>query len=215
MARPRLGRYSRAVRIFRVGLPLVALGLMSSIFLVSREDFAGGFRFSAADFAVLRQGLRLAHPRFTGTTEKGEPYLVSADWALPDAPDPKVVTLSAVRAEIVTEDGRTLSLTAAEGRLHPREQRVALSGRIVLTTSDGYKAETATATADIGARTLDVPGAVRAEGPLGRIEAGAMRMVRPDRAKGGGDEIVVFENRVRVVYVPQAAPRPGPAGEKR
>lgn len=202
-APPRLGRYSRAVRILRIGLPLVAIGLMSTIFLVSREDFAGGFRFSAEDYAALGEGLRLARPRFTGMTAKGEPWSVSAEWALPDRPNPTVVTLGAVRAEIVMADGRTVRVEAAEGTLRPRPQTVALSGGVTVTTSDGYRAETATAEADIRAGTLVAPGAVRALGPRGRIEAGRLTMTRRSAAAGEpGEETVLFEGGVRVVWHP-------------
>ncbi|HEU0222016.1 MAG TPA: hypothetical protein VFR34_07380, partial [Paracoccaceae bacterium] len=196
MARPRLGRYSRAVRIFKIGLPLAALGLVSSIFLVTGDDFTAGFNFSAADFAALEDDLRLAHPRFTGMTERGEPYVVSAEWAQPDRPDPSEISLHGIRAEITLADGRVVTLSAADGDLRPRDQTVALKGSVVVTTSDGYRAETEAAQADIGGRVLTVPGPVRAEGPMGLIEAGAMRMTRGEGAEGQPpEEIVLFEKR--------------------
>jgi lipopolysaccharide export system protein LptC len=201
------------VRAARILLPLAALGALSSMFLISRDDFPAGIRFSAADFASLGEGLRLANPRFTGATERGEPFTVSAEWALPDAPDPREIALHAVRAEIVTADGRTVTLTAAEGILRPRDQRVALAGGVTVTTSDGYRAGTEAAEADVRARTLVAPGPVVAEGPLGRIEAGRMTVARPaaDDGDRAGDDLIVFENRVRVVYLPGTA-GPGVAG---
>jgi lipopolysaccharide export system protein LptC len=206
MARPRLGRYSRAVRILRVALPLVALALMSTIFLFTRDTLPPGIRFSAKDFAALEDGLRLSEPRFTGTTDAGEPFVVSAEWALPDSADPTEIRLHAIRASIAMADGRTAELTAADGMLRPKAQTVALTGGVRLTTSDGYVAETETAEADLRARTLVAPGAVMAEGPLGRIEAGRLDMVRPDPARDpDAEELIVFQNRVRVVYRPADA----------
>jgi len=207
MPRPRLGRYSRSVRVLRIGLPLIALALMSMVFLIEREDFAAGFRFSAADFAALDDGLRLVEPRFTGTTEKGEPFIVRAEWALPDSPDPEVIELHAIRAELTMRDSRLVTVVAREGVLKPKAQTVRLKGRIVLTTSDGYRAETEEALADLKSRSLTTAAGVVAEGPLGRIEAGRLRAFVPDRARTPDrDEVIVFENGVRVVYRPAAAP---------
>ncbi|GIX15781.1 MAG: hypothetical protein KatS3mg118_3740 [Paracoccaceae bacterium] len=207
MARRRLGRYSRAVRFLRVALPLAALALMSTIFLFTRDGPAPGIRFSARDFAALQQGLRLSLPRFSGTTEAGEPFVVSADWALPDAPDPAEIRLHAIRATITLADGREVALTAADGLLMPRAQTVELTGGVEVTTTDGYRAETDRASADLRRRILIAPGPVTAEGPLGRIEAGRLSVLRPDPRKDpDAEELIVFEDRVRLVYRPGVAP---------
>ena len=115
MDRPRLGRYSRSVRVLRIGLPLIALVLMSLVFLIERDDFAAGFRFSPADFAALDDKLRLVSPRFTGTTEKGEPFIVRAEWALPDGPDPEVIDLRGIRAELTMEDASSDGVEVGTG----------------------------------------------------------------------------------------------------
>jgi lipopolysaccharide export system protein LptC len=206
MATSRLGRYSRAVRILKVALPLVALGLMASVFLLTREETAGGLRFSAADFAALDRGLRLAEPRVTGMTDRGEPFVVRAAWALPDGPDPELVTLEAVEAELVLADGRTVTLKARSGTIRPDARRVSLEGTVVVTTSDGYRAETERAEADLTLGTLTVPERVVATGPLGRIEADRLTAVRRD--DGVREETVLFEGRVRVVWQPGSGDRP-------
>lgn len=209
MPQPRMGRYSRAVRVLRILLPLGALGLMSSVFLVTRDTFPAGIRFSASDFEALDDGLRLTAPRFSGTTEAGEPFMISADWALPDAPDPTEIRLHAIAARIEMADGRTAELGAAEGLLRPKAQTVALRGGVVLTTSDGYEARTESAQVDLRARTLTAPGAVSAEGPLGRIEAGRLDMIRPERSENpDAEELIVFRDGVRVVYQPGSADDP-------
>ncbi len=198
----RVSRYTRWVRVLRIGLPLLALVLMSTVFLVQRDDFAGGFRFSAADYAALQGGLRLVNPTVSGATDAGEPFVATAEWALPDGPNPTEIALHGLTATLTQGDGRRVDLTAAEGTLRPRDQRVRLTGAVRVTTSDGYVAETEAADADLKARTLSTDGPVVASGPMGRIEAGRMRILPPDAGADGMPETVWFENRVRVVYLP-------------
>ncbi|MEL6232927.1 MAG: hypothetical protein AAFR46_00835 [Pseudomonadota bacterium] len=203
----RLGRYSRAVRILRILLPLGALALLSSIFLITRDTFPAGVRFTAADVEAFESGLRLTEPRFTGTTDAGEPFMLRADWALPDAPDPSEIELAGIEAEIHLADGRQARLVAARGVLRPKAQTVALEGEVAIRTSDGYTAMAPRAVADLRARILTVPEPLIAEGPLGRIEAGRLVMRRPSAAEQpAAEEVIVFEDKVRVIYTPAEAP---------
>lgn len=211
--------YSRIVRWLKIGLPLLALGLLSAVFLLPRDNgFDGGLIYSTADLLALGEGLTVSNPRFTGATEEGEPFVVSAATATPDGPDPEEVVLDAPEAK-VDQEARSVVLTAATGTLLPKESRLALSGGVTLVTSDGYEVTTAHVTANIKTGTLDAPGPVRAVGPQGAIEAGSFRAERAPKPDGDaapaatgdlsvGDRIW-FENRVKVTYAP--APR-GSAG---
>jgi lipopolysaccharide export system protein LptC len=219
--------YSRAVRWLKIGLPLLALLLLSAVFLLPRDKgFDVGLIYSTADLLALGEGLTVSNPRFTGSTEAGEPFIVTAVAAVPDGPDPSLVTLEAPRAEI-EQAGRLITLTAATGVLRPKESRLALSGGVMLVTSDGYRVSTDRIEADIKAGALTAPGPVRARGPQGAIEAGSFRAergLRPDPGAGldagpdadpsadpsapaasgalpAGDRIW-FENRVKVTYAP-------------
>lgn len=207
--------YSKAVRWLKIGLPLLALGLLSAVFLLPRDHgFDGGLIYSTADLLALGEGLTVSNPRFTGTTEEGEPFVVSATTATPDGPDPEEVVLASPEATI-DQDARSVVLTATTGTLLPKKSLLTLSGAVTLVTSDGYEVTTAHVNANIKTGTLDAPGPVHAVGPQGAIEAGSFRAERAPRADAGaapaattglpvGDRIW-FENRVKVTYAP--APR--------
>jgi lipopolysaccharide export system protein LptC len=63
------GLYSRVVAVLKVGLPLVAVGLLASLFVVQTDDRIGeGVVFSPGDVEALGSGLRISNPTFTGTT---------------------------------------------------------------------------------------------------------------------------------------------------
>ncbi|MEM9012001.1 MAG: hypothetical protein AAGE18_12290 [Pseudomonadota bacterium] len=202
------GLYTRLVRWLRIVLPLVALGLLSTLFLFERDDeITGGLVFSNADIAALGAGMRLTAPRFSGATEAGEPVLITADWALPDGPNPREITLANVLAEVQMADGRTATLRSNRALLMTREQTLTLFDNIRLTTSDGYRVVTDRATALIAERVLTVSSPLVAQGPLGEISAQRLRFERAiEGAEGeaGRGDMIWFEGRVRVLYTPAA-----------
>jgi lipopolysaccharide export system protein LptC len=202
---------SRWVRRLKIGLPLIALAMLSALFLWPRDSgFDGGLVYSAADLLALGEGMTVSNPRFTGSTEAGEPFQVRADSATPDGPDPASVALDAVEAELDQTDGREVRLTAEEGELRPKDNMLSLQGKVAIRTSDGYVVQTDRVIADLRSRTVSAPGPVRAEGPRGAIEAGSFRAARieaaDERAEGAerlapGDYFW-FENRVKVRFAP-------------
>ena len=201
----RVRRYSRLVAFMKVALPLSALALIAAIFLSARGSGELTDIFTPEELAKLGAGLRLENPRFAGMTDEGEPYVVRAEWALPDSAMPRRVELEKPRGEIQLSDGRTLLITADEGELDRRRKTVVLGGGVTLETTDGQRMETALVLIDLEAETVHAPGPVTATGPRRVIEAGSMRAAA---GKGGLDDGKIwFENRVRVVFIPaQDAP---------
>lgn len=185
-------RRSGVVRFLKIALPLAAAGLVGALFLTARGDLGRGISLSSIDFDVT-DGLRLAQPRFSGVTRDGQPFVVTADWALPDGPDPEQVRLGPVRGEIEAEAGRRVTLTAEGGEILPKRKRLILEGAVEALTSDGYRALAPFAEVDLGAETLVAEGPVAVSGPAGDIAAGAMRAARRD-----GAFVVWFEGGVRV-----------------
>ena len=206
--------YSRLVRRLKIALPLLALALLSAIFLMpGRDRLDLGLLYSSADLLKLGEGLSVSRPRIEGSTARGEPYVVEAEMATPDGPDPSLVELDQVRAAFTQADGREIQVQAGEGALRPKDQTLSLGGRVTMTTSDGYRVETDRIEADLGAGAAEAPGPVTAEGPAGAIESGSFRALRvesdeEDSAQALGalppGDYLWFENGVRVTWRPEA-----------
>jgi len=190
---------SGIVRFLKVALPLAALGLVAALFLVSRGDIGRGVSVSAIDFDVT-DGLRLSQPRFTGVTRNGQPFVITADRALPDGPDPDRVGLGPVRGEIEMDAARRVTLTAQGGEIRPKLNTMRLEGGVAAETTDGYRLSAARADIDMKAETLAADGPVAVSGPAGDIASGSMRAARRDE-----NFVVWFENRVRVRIDPERA----------
>lgn len=150
-----------------------------------------------ADQKSLSDGLRMVSPSFSGRTEDGEPYTVTADWALPNGPKPTRITLHGIRAAITTKDGREAVMTAAEGVFYPNREWLRLTEGVVARTSDGYTVQMPIAELDLGSRILRVKESIRADGPRGSIRADTLQAV------DSGGRSVIFRGNVRVVFTPQ------------
>ena len=193
-------RYTQLVRWMKVLLPVAALALVALIFLQGRERGSVEDLLSAEELARLGAGLRLEEPRFAGVTDGGEPFVVTADWALPDSAMPDRIDLEKPRGEISLSDGRTIVAEARTGQLLRPEETLALSGDVVIERSDGYRVTTEALTIDFGAKTAHAPGAVSGRGPDGEIDAGSFRADARD--SGLSEAHIWFENRVRVLFIP-------------
>jgi lipopolysaccharide export system protein LptC len=155
---------------------------------------------TAEELAALGAGLRLDNLRLAGVTPNGEPYVIKAEWALPDGAMPRFVDLERPVGQIELNDGRTVSAQADTGRMHREQKTLVLKGAVVLDTSDGYHIETSQLEIDLDGKTANGPSAVSGTGPSGRLEAGSFRIDAGEDGAGNGK--IWFENRVRLVLIP-------------
>jgi lipopolysaccharide export system protein LptC len=195
--------YSRLVAILKVALPLVALGMLSALFLVQSDDRLGGeIVFSRADLAALGSGLRISDATFSGTTRTEDRFQFVAASVVPDAAPPTHAAITDLSGSIEIADGPSVSVAALSGELDIAAQRLRLDGEIDIETSDGYRMRTQRMDIDLRAGTLDAGEPVLAEGPLGRIESRTLSIT--PAASTGDARRFLFGNGVRVLYDPPA-----------
>jgi lipopolysaccharide export system protein LptC len=208
MAAPVSGLHTRVVSILKVGLPLVALGLLAALFLVQPDDRIGGVVFSRGDVAALGSGLKVTNPIFTGTTEGNDRFRFTAAVIVPDAAPPKRAAITDLAGTLDLHEGPQVSLKASTGDLDIPTERLDLSGAVVITTSDGYRLESDRATLDLNAGTMIASDDVVGTGPLGRITSGTL-MVSP-ASETGEERRFSFGDGVRLVYQPPVEERGAP-----
>jgi lipopolysaccharide export system protein LptC len=199
------GLHSRVVAVLKVGLPLVAVGLLASLFVVQNDDRLGGnVVFSPGDVEALGSGLRIDNPTFTGTTRGEDRFRFTAALVEPDAAPPQRARITTLAGTLWLHNGPEVTVSAERGDLDIPTQRLDLSGQVVITTSNGYRMVTDKATVDLRAGAFVAGDEVVTTGPLGEITSGSLHVA--PAAESGEARRFSFSDGVRLVYDP---PDPG------
>ena len=196
----RVDRHTRVVGWLKVVLPLTALAILSTLFLVARRiDPEAALPYAEVDVEDLAREPRMSAPTYAGTTEDGSALTLSADEARP-ASEGSPAQAAGLRLDLATPDGGRTELLAADARMDDTAREVVLSGGVALTTSTGYRLETEEIAAKLDRTGLESRAPVRATGPAGEITADGMSLSQDNRTPG--DYVLVFKGSVRLVYQP-------------
>lgn len=207
--------HSRLVALLRVVLPLAALVLLSTLFLLSRGRESGqNLPYSEAELESLLREPRITSPAYVGVTREGDAISLTADTAMPDSGSPDGARATRPRLRLLTPAGGVTEVLADEARIDTQARRLVLTGAVQVDSGQGYRMTSAMIVAALDRSLVESPGVVQAEGPAGRIDAGAMRLERIAGSDGAAPrDVLVFKNGVKLVYDPSTAPLgPAPGG---
>jgi len=192
----RRNSYSRMVAWLKILLPLIALGVLGTVFLFnSKDSFEVGFTFSRADIETLEKGSFIKNPQINGITKKGEPFHLTADEIRPQGDNNNVVVITNLNAEFLFDTGEWAKITSDSALMDVVAQTVWFENGGQLATSDGNIAVVETLHLLIASGELQGSGIV-ANGPLGRISAENFRI----ESREGENRVLWFENNVKMRY---------------
>jgi lipopolysaccharide export system protein LptC len=198
MAVAEVDRYSRLVFWLKIVLPLLALVILSTLFLVSRTiDPAQSIPYAEVDVEDLARTQRISAPAYAGMTEDGTAITFRAAAVRPEAGQDRF-TADGPTARLDLPTGRSIVLSSAGGEVDRATRTVSLAGGVVLESSDGYRVESDRVEALLDATRVETAGAVTGTAPMGRIEAGRAVVVR----EPAGDYVLRFEGGVKLLYQP-------------
>jgi lipopolysaccharide export system protein LptC len=194
-----MDRYSRLVAWLKVLLPLTALGLLSTLFLLSRNiDPVASIPFAEAEIKDRLRDEQITAPFFSGTTDGGDRITFSAGtMRMGPGQGNRADNLS---AQIDLASGTTVVLSSDEGSFDLVDGQSTLQGDVVITTSNGYRLTSDGLNADFDTLAIESPGPVTGNTPIGTLNAGKMRLER--RADGQNAQLI-FTNGVKLIYSPQ------------
>jgi lipopolysaccharide export system protein LptC len=196
--------YTRFVTVTKVVLPLIAIGLLGTVFLFTNDDnLEGGFTFSKADLDTLDSGMRIVKPRMFGSNPNGDVYNFVADALLPDSLTPSLVEAQKISGEIQYQTGGTVQLSAGKAEFMLEGNQLRLSGGMLVVMSEGHRVTGDGLLAELDSGKLTSNGAVSATSPLGNIQAGNFRV----ELVGEDDEekqMIWFENGVMLSFKPES-----------
>lgn len=193
--------YSRLVAFLKVILPLAALGLLSTVFLLSRSvDPTTTLPFGDAEISErLRDGL-ISAPYFSGMTSGGDQLLITAETAKPGS-DGEMARAQDLRAQIKMTSGTTVNLTSDSGAFDPKEDVAQFQGDVRITTNTGYSLTTDALESRIETLALHSRAPVSGDGPFGTLEAGLMELTTNPATNNAH---LLFKEGVKLVYDPKS-----------
>jgi lipopolysaccharide export system protein LptC len=193
--------HSTLVAWLKVILPLAALAILSTLFLVSRTiDPSDAIPFAEVDVQEYAREPRLTAPTWAGMTDDGASLTVSAAEARPGLAEARAPTATALRAVLDTPDGGKTELVADSGLLDQAAGALTVTGSVVVTTSTGWRVESEAMTARLDRTGVISPGPVTAKGPAGDLQAARMEITSDPERPGG--YLMVFNGGVRLLYQP-------------
>jgi lipopolysaccharide export system protein LptC len=139
--------YSRFVLLMKLVLPSLAVVMLGVILAwpqISERAEGLAVEFVTLDRRHADLG-SIINPRYVGTDEQDQPYMVTADTATEMADGSGRVRLSNPKGDLTQTTGRWLSVTSELGYLSDGNQRVELEHNVMLYRDDGFQFETSKA----------------------------------------------------------------------
>ena len=185
---------SRLVAWLRVLLPLAALAVLSTLFMLpGTPDPDDALPYADVDAEDLARDPRMTRPRFAGVTDDGAAVTLTADSA---APEGESGSASRLRLTWRAAEGLAADLTAPRGQVDG--DMIHLSGGVRVTTSDGWALTVPELDTDTASGRMLGEGGLTGFAPLGRIDADRMEIARDAE----GRHVLNLSGGVRLIYEP-------------
>lgn len=194
-------RYSRLIGWLKVVLPLMALGILSTLFLLSRViDPETVIPFADKEIQDRLRDQQVTGPVYYAVTADGDEISFAAEklTTLPSTTG----TNAALDVRVVMDltSGTSIVLTARDGLLDIAADTADLRGDVLIETSGGYRVESDRLITQMTALDVLSPGPVNALGPIGTLDAGQMTL---QSGEGDANAQLLFTKGVKLVYTPQ------------
>lgn len=194
------------LRLLRLGLPLSALVLLMTVFLVSRPvDPTDAARGAGLDPAEMTRTPRVATARFAGVTGDGTALTISAATVRSGTETvgagPLVLSFTDPQGVLRFPDDSSATFDASRARLDESRGVLTAQAPVQLANSDGYRLDlTGGLTARLDRTRLTGTGGVRGKAPAGTLQADTLELTRSGGPNGGYR--LAFTGNVRLLYIP-------------
>ncbi|WP_099824873.1 LPS export ABC transporter periplasmic protein LptC [Oceaniglobus indicus] len=197
--------YSRLIAWLKVILPLMALAILSTLFLVSQKPGADApLPYSDADVDEILREQSIVAPQYNGMTRDGAAITLSADVARPGSASGSGSDAQGLRVLVETPDGGNVRLNADTAALDMTDRLARLTGGVHIETSTGYALDSQAVTTALDITRIETEAPVTGTAPFGTLNAGRMLVRRDDDGATGTPYVLLFTDGVRLLYEPKA-----------
>lgn len=192
--------YSRVIAFLKVLLPLAALAVLATLFLLSRSiDPTATIPFAEAEMADRLRDQQVTAPFFSGITPKGEEVIFTASVVRP-AILGRPAEAENVSARLTLAQGTRITLDADQGQVDVEKDMATFQGDVRIASSLGYRLRTEKINASLSSVAGTAPNQIDGVAPFGTLTAGALE-IGPTSADGPVH--IVFTNGVKLIYDPK------------
>ena len=191
--------HTRVVTWLKIALPLLALAILATLFLVAESvnpDNAIPYADVDVDKILREQGI--TKPSFGGVTADGVAVALTADAVRPGQDNRERLEGTALSASLDLPTGTRITIASPEGVIDASTREAILQGGARLESSDGLVVETDRIVTALDDAKAMSDGAITATGPAGDLRAGRMELSKEDDGY-----LLVFKDGVRLIYQPQ------------
>ena len=197
--------YSRLIAWLKIVLPLVALAILSTLFLVARTiDPEDAIPYADVDVGERLREPRMTQPTYAGVTDDGSALNLSAAEARPEDGANTSGTAKTLSGALETPDGGRVDFAAARADIDAAARLITLTGGVEIKSSTGWVVVSEGLTANMDQTDIQTQSDITAIGPAGTVTAQKMRLTQGDA--GGADAgkyLLVFNGAVKLIYRPQ------------
>ena len=165
-------RYSRFVGLMKRALPIAASVIIAAVLIyafVPRQSDKITMVYQR--LGRIENDLAMMKPRLTGTDDKGNPFVITADHAVQDSHNPHRAKLVNIEADITLNRQQWVNASAANGAFDMDKGTLNLTGGISIFSDAGYEMHTSRGHLDLNRGHFDGPEVVSGQGPLGTFRA--------------------------------------------
>lgn len=193
--------HTRLIAWLKIILPLLALAILSTLFLVARTvDPENAIPYADVDVADRVREPRMVDPAYAGVTSDGASLTLSAAEARPDKGTESPGNARSLIGSLETPDGARTDLVAATASIDGAGRKITLSGGVEITTSSGWNLQSETLTAAMDQTDIQTQSPVTATGPAGMVSANSMHLTQNPLA--ADRYLLVFNGAVKLIYLP-------------
>ena len=191
--------YSALVAWLKTLLPIVALGLLSTIFLFSgRVDVTQSLPYTEHNIAEIVREQRITRPYFTGIASNGTEIALSAAYASPQIENAHILEITDLSVVLRSTSDRMVQVTAGRGALDSATQTAQISTNVHIAALPDFWVTTQALDMNLNQGVVFAKGGFQGVTSLGAITAGEMHLQMT-----ADDQQIVFLNDVRLVYSPK------------
>ena len=193
--------YSRVVWTLKIALPVIAILMLSSIFILSRGVSTNtAIPFAEKELEERIRDQQVSNPFYTGKNEAGDDVRVAAEVMTRDPAQDDIAHLDVMNVKLTTPNDTKIYLSSNAGSFFRNEQKLYLEGDVFVETSDGYTMKATTAWVYDRGVHIVATGPIHGTGPATVLKAGHMEIKRQNK---GGPMQIYFTQGVDIVYDPK------------